>query len=181
MDDGFCHVVRRALNDAKARTRPSDTLMMRAVDGKGRTVKGAENASGLCLGGMHLILETIFVEGMCRQILNDASTEIDINQLHAFADAENGKPSFSILIEQGELSAIQNGFDDAGAMVGLSEQRRIDVAAAWKNKRVGIFRLPVGKKKAAGAELCQCILVIVRLIRRLGDENSLFGHEMISS
>ena len=73
---------------------------------------------------------------MLRQILDDGSAEMDIYDLEALADAEDGFFCLYKVSECPKLKAIQLFINITGALVCSSEKGRSDVPAAGKNKTV---------------------------------------------
>ena len=160
VDNGLCHAVRGVLDDNQAFARLRNALMMGAVDREVFSIQGVEKASLFCMRGMDLIFSDVCMPSGGGQILNDAASQADIDQLHAFADAEYGKIFSQKRAKEEKLKPVQFGLDGAGALIFLMKKNRINISAAGKNEGIEAFG-GIGKESAGG-------------IRRIGRE--LFCH-----
>ncbi len=104
--------------------------MMGAVYGEITAIKLLEYGSGKRMAWMDLIPVRILVQDICGKILDDPSSEIDVDNLHSFADAEDRFACAYKGIEHGELLSVKCGVNAPGAMIGFSEKDRINISAA---------------------------------------------------
>lgn len=130
MYNGFRHVIGSILDNKKIPAGGAYALVMGAVYGKITAVKLLEYGSGKRMAWMDLIPVRILVQGICREILDDPSSEIDVDNLHPFADAEDRFAGAYKSIEHGELLSVKYGVNAPGTMIGFSEQDRIDISAS---------------------------------------------------
>lgn len=130
MYNGFRHVIGSILDNKKIPAGGAYALVMGAVYGKITAVKLLEYGSGKRMAWMDLIPVRILVQGICGEILDDPSSEIDVDNLHSFADAEDRFASAYKSIEHGELLSVKCGVNAPGTMIGFSEQDRINISAS---------------------------------------------------
>ena len=89
MGDSFRFPVRGILDDIQIFAKSIDTLMMIAVDLHMGTEEGMEKRTGQVIGGMVDIFFRFLMQGLIRNLPYGAM-KIQVDELHAFADAENG-------------------------------------------------------------------------------------------
>lgn len=104
-------------------------------------------------------------------MLRDVTAEMDVDELEPFADAENG---LFLCRETGKdlkLQDIQFCVDVAGAVVGLTEKGRRDVAAAGEQKMCGVVR-PSGihADRAGNAHPFYDIFIVSGVLGTTGDQ-----------
>ena len=67
------------------------------------------------------------------QILNYAAAEINIDNLHALTNPQDRPGKANKSIQHGKLLPVKPRFNFPGAMVALSKQNRIDIAAPGRS------------------------------------------------
>ncbi len=176
MDNGLRHVVGSILDDGKAFAGSADSLVMGAVYGKILPVEPVQKGAGERMAGMDLILAGVLMQGIGGEILDDAAAEIDIDNLHSFADAQNRPAGFYKGIQHRKLLSVQHRIDNTGAVVRFPEQDGIDVPAAWQKQGVkGIGLGYVGEGGAGGPQSCEGVMVIIRIAGKAGDRYFFHG------
>ncbi len=93
MLQGFDYAVPGCLRDGKRSSDGAAALMMRAVDQAGVLIKLKEERAGHVVCRMDLIPPFITVPVCGGQILDQGSAEVDVDDLHASADAKNRFPA----------------------------------------------------------------------------------------
>ncbi len=170
VDNSFRYVVGSILDDGKPFSGRADSLVMGAVYGKISSVEPAQKGAGQGVAGMDLILAGILVQGVGGEILDDAAAEKDIDNLHSLADTQNRAAGSYKGVQHGKLLSVQHRVDYTGAVIRLPEQDRINIPAAWKKQGVkGTGLGYVGKGGAGGPQLCEGVMVIVRIAGKAGD------------
>lgn len=96
MGEGFCGSVTGVLHDLQAASRLINALMMIAVDEHVRAKEGVQEMAGQIVGRVKYVFLWILVQ-LSVAHLSDCAAEIEVDELHALADAEDG---FILLIEQ---------------------------------------------------------------------------------
>ena len=139
VDNGLCHAVKSPLDDDQAFARLRNALMMGAVDREVFSIQGVEKASLFCIRGVDLIFSDVCMLSGSRQVLNDAASQADVDQLHALADAEYGKLFFQERAQEEKLKPVQSGIDGAGALIFLMKKNRINISASGKNEGIEAF------------------------------------------
>ena len=96
------------------------------------------------------------------QVLNDAASQADVDQLHAFADAEYRKLFSQKSAKEEKLKPVQSGIHGAGSLIFLMKKIRVNVAASGKNKGIeggGGIRKKSGERlrRIDGELFWQCI------------------------
>lgn len=134
--DRFGDAVRGPLCDGQPGADPAAALMVGAVDLTDGRAEGGKGGAGTGPDGMGLVLAGPAVKGGGRQILDQAAAEIDIEDLHAAADAKDRFSGFEEGVKQGKLRFIQRAVDAGGALILLPEPGRVDIAAAGQQKPV---------------------------------------------
>lgn len=96
MGEGFRGSVAGALHDLQAAARLINALMMIAVDEHVRAKEGVQEMAGQIVGGVKDVSGWILVQ-LSVVHLSDRAAKIEVDELHALTDAEDG---FSLFIEQ---------------------------------------------------------------------------------
>lgn len=84
-----------------------------------------------------------------RQMLDERAPEIHVDELHAFAYAENGLPCGDCPIEEPVQEPVVFGNEIHGPVDGVAIERRIDVRAAGKHEGVEIVDVVVDGARVA--------------------------------
>ena len=93
MGNGLYNAIIGLLDDLKSRCRMIDSLMMSAVGGKFGAVEFCQPAAGHRGSHMHFIFRIPLVTIRLRQVLDQISAEVYIQNLVSFADTQNGFPA----------------------------------------------------------------------------------------
>ncbi len=150
MLDGFGNAVGGSLGDSKTGARPSDPLMMGAVDQAGRAVQAVEDASGIIEGCMDLILFAPLVQSAGRKVLDQRASKIEIQKLHALADTKNRTTALNKEVKESKLRPIQLRVDMFRALIFLMEEGRINVSPSRQQETAagrGRFRGETGEER----------------------------------
>ena len=195
MHNGFCYAVKGLLDDDQAFAWLRNALMMGAVDREVFSIQGVEKASLFRIRGVDLIFSDVFVLSGGWQILNDASSQADVDQLHAFTDAEYGQFFFQEGAQEEKLKTVKSGINGAGALILLMKKKRINIAAAGKNESVvgvgwfrkengerlsridqPLFRHCVVERPADGAQGGESGKIVLNLAGGTGNQKTWRGH-----
>lgn len=170
----FDYAVGRSLGDGKSFCDASAALMVGAVHDAGSAVETTEGAPGDILYRMELVAPDMAVGIRCRQVADDSSAEIDVDDLQAAADAEDRTVLARESVEQGKLGVVKRRIDVdiRVAAVRLSQPGGGDIASARQQEgveSVRIFRAQADLIR--DAEAGQRVLIIFRSGRYPGDED----------
>ena len=195
MHNGFCYAVKGLLDDKQVFARLCNALMMGTVDREAFSIQGVEKASFLCICGVDLIFSDVFVLSGGWQILNDASSQADVDQLHAFADAEYGKIFSQKRAKEEKLKPVQFGIHGTGSLIFLMKKSRVNVAAPRKNESIERgsrirkksgerfrridgepFWQCIGQRPADGAQSREGGKIVLNLAGRAGNQKMGSGH-----
>ena len=115
-------------------------------------------------------------------MLCDVAAEMDVDELKPFADTEHG---FFLCRKTGKnlkLQDVKPGVHAVGAVVGLAEKGRGDVAAAREKKMRGVVCLTrVETDKAGNAHPSYCVCIVFGVLWTTGDQYGGSGHGGILS
>lgn len=110
-------------------------------------------------------------------MLRDVAAEMDVDELEPFADAEYGLFLRRETGEDVELQDIKFCVNVVGAVVGLTEKGRRDVAAAWEKKMRGVVRLTgIQTDRAGNAHPSYCVFIVSGVFGTTGDQYGGSGH-----
>lgn len=169
---GFSNTVRGGLRDRKMAPDPPAALMMSAVDGAGISVETVKDRTGSVLNRMKLIASGILMRPAGREILNDISAEVYVDDLQSPADAEDRFPGPDEHIEKGELYVVQRRVDRSGTKVRLSEPGGMNIPAAREQELVIDRKVRRRKVCAEGdRKMSQCFFVVFCVFRETGNQN----------
>ena len=107
-------------------------LVVRAVDGEAGAVEGVEQAARLGADRVDLVRLGVGMGGTpdVPQVLKQGAPQSHINDLHASADPQDRAARLIKGAEQLQLRLVPGGVRGLGALVGLSVQAGVQVAAA---------------------------------------------------
>ena len=193
--NGLCHAVRGVLDDDQAFAWLRNALMMGAVDREVFSIQGVEKASLFRIRGVDLIFSDVCMPSGGGQILNDAASQADIDQLHAFADAEYGKIFSQKRAKEEKLKPVQFGIHGTGSLIFLMKKSRVNVAAPRKNESIERgsrirkksgerfrridgepFWQCIGQRPADGAQSREGRKIVLNLAGRAGNQKMGSGH-----
>lgn len=176
MCNGFRHLIRRTLYHSKISAGPADALMVGAVDNGFGAIEGVRETARKRMNHMGLILSVILMMPGGGKVLNDCASEVNIDDLHSFADAQNRFPGTDEEIKKRKLLPVQCAVDLTGTPVRFTEKSRVDVTAAGKKKRIaagGVRRIQ--RYQRISAQMDQRIQIIAGLPHVSCNQN--FCHE----
>ena len=152
-----CAVV-RAGKDLQPLTQGFDGLMVGAVDREARAVQRAQQAR--C--GMNDV-QTIAAAhlGVAQNVLVQRAAEIDVEELQAAADADDGLSCAQKFVNKSKLAPVTRCVDIGRAVDLLAIKARVNVAPAGQQKEI---RLP-GRFRASCADERERIFVIFQAYR----------------
>ena len=133
---GFRHSVRRRLGNPQIASRASQALMMGTVDQTGWSIEPVKRGTGQTGHRMSAVLTVPGMEGRCGQILLNCAAEINVQKLHAPADAEYRTIQADECVQQSELRLIQGRIDVERAPVLFSEECRIHIPASGQQQSI---------------------------------------------
>ncbi len=126
------HSIRAELGGQQIRSQLIYSLMVGAVGYKGGTIEGRKKCIRKNFCKMNLIpaLIGVSLSHIPWQILDKASPQGNVNELHALADAKDWLLGLIKGAEQMELQEIQQEVHLCGALILLSKELRINIPAA---------------------------------------------------
>ena len=109
MNDGFRRFIRRILDNLEIFAGDIDALVVIAVDKHMGAKEGMEKTAGQIIGGMQYVFCIFLVEpAVCN--FPDGAVEVQIDELHSFAYAENGLFLFAKQVQRSKLLQIKKRF-----------------------------------------------------------------------
>lgn len=117
----------------------ADALMVRAVDRKAAAVQIEKKRAADRMSGMKLVTLFITVRFGGGKMLDEIAAEIQADQLHAFADAQDWLFFFHKKVQKRKLTSVQFGIDVMTARIerrSAGQKQRIEIAAAGQDQRI---------------------------------------------
>lgn len=130
----FCDAVRGGLSDRKVPADPSAALVVGAVDRAGGAIEPVKGRTRDSLCPVKLILIGITVKIGGGEMLDDIPAEVNVDDLHPPADTQDGFSCPDKRVQYQELRPVQSRIHKEGALICLTEEVRMDIAAARKHK-----------------------------------------------
>ena len=152
-----CAVV-RAGKDLQPLTQGFDGLMVGAVDREARAVQRTQQ-SRCGMDNVQMVAAAHL--GVAQNVLVQRAAEIDVEELQAAADADDGLSRAQKFVNKRKLAPVTRFIDIGRAVDLLSIKARVNVAPAGQQKEI---RLP-GRFRASCADERECIFVIFQAYR----------------
>ena len=158
MRDRLGCAVGSAGKDLQPLTQGFDGLMVRAVDREARAVQRTQKARR----GMDNVQMVAAAHlGVAQNVLVQRAAEIDVEELQAAADADDGLSLTQKFVNKRKLTPVTRCVDICRAVDLLTIKARMNVAPAGQQKEI---RLP-GRFRASCADERECIFVIFQAYR----------------
>ena len=135
-----------------------DSLMVRAVDCEARAVQRAQQARR----GMNDV-QTIAAAhlGVAQNVLVQRAAEIDVEELQAAADADDGLSRAQKFVNERKLAFVTRFINVRRAAERATVKARMNVAPAGEQQKVCVL----GRFHALRTEKRECVLVIFQAYR----------------
>lgn len=143
MRDGLSFFVLGILDDLQVFPEGIDTLMVAAVEQHMGTEEGMQKGAGQVVGWVEGIFSRMPVQRPVRYF-PDRAAEVEVDELHAFADAENWLFHFRKQIERMELFQIEGR---VRGIVSCAGSRQIRFGGAGSRIRIFAVRNSGGTER----------------------------------
>ena len=158
VSDGLDRAVIRAGKNFKSRAQRIHRLMVRTVDDKSRAVQRAQEAAF----GADRVQAVMSVDlAVAFDMLAQRAAEIDVEELQAAADADDGLSRAQKFVNERKLAFVTRFIDISRAVDLLAIKARVNVAPAGQQKEI---RLP-WRFYASCADERERIFVIFQVYR----------------
>ena len=136
MGDGFYDAVVGHLDHLETGSHLVNGLVVGAVGGKISTVVLSQPTVGGGSGHMDLVFGDPLVTAELGNVLDQAAAKVNVDDLMAFADAQNRLASAGKEIQDGKLFVIQFGIDAFGTIDRLTVAGWIYIGTARQDQAV---------------------------------------------
>ena len=158
MRDRLDRAVARAGEDLQPLTQGFDGLMVGAVDREARAVQRTQQSR--C--GMDNVQMVVAAQlGVAPNVLVQRAAEIDVEELQAAADADDGLSRAQKFINERKLAFVTRFINVRRAAERATVKARMNVAPAGEQQKVCVL----GRFHALRTEKRECVLVIFQAYR----------------
>ena len=158
MRDRLDRAVARAGEDLQPLTQGFDGLMVGAVDREARAVQRTQQSR--C--GMDNVQMVVAAQlGVAPNVLVQRAAEIDVEELQAAADADDGLSRAQKFINERKLAFVTRFINVRRATERATVKARMNVAPAGEQQKVCVL----GRFHALRTEKRECVLVIFQAYR----------------
>ena len=136
MRDRLDRAVGSAGKDLQPLTQRSDSLVVRAVDCEARAVQRAQQARR----GMNDVQTVAAAHlGVAQNVLVQRAVEIDVEELQAAADADDGLSRAQKFVNKSKLTPVTRCVDICRAVDLLAIKARVNVAPAGQQEKICVL------------------------------------------
>ena len=158
MRDRLGCAVGSAGKDLQPLTQGFDGLMVGAVDREARAVQRTQQ-SRCGMDNVQMVAAAHL--GMAQNVLVQRAAEIDVEELQAAADADDGLSRAQKFVNKSKLTPVTRCVDIGRAVDLLAIKARVNVAPAGEQQKVCVL----GRFHALRTEKRECVLVIFQAYR----------------